>query len=111
MTRNTFHSPGTLFEFHCKTGASGKILRKEESGPLGRSVFDYAYDEAGRLTGVRRNHVTTETYAYDPEGRRVEDPRTWSDGQRQCMYGYAGTLLRVHAPYLAWTSTGPFKAL
>jgi RHS repeat-associated protein len=52
---------------------AGKIVQKEETVAGASNTCDYAYDDNGRLTVVRKNGVVTESYAYDANGNRLSD--------------------------------------
>ncbi len=51
--------------------ADGNVL----SVASGSDLLAYAYDAAGQITGVTRNGVVTESYAYDPNGNRTNSRR------------------------------------
>ncbi len=49
----------------------GRIVQKTETLAGVTTLDQYAYDAAGRLSEVKRNGVTTATYAYDANGNRT----------------------------------------
>jgi YD repeat-containing protein len=55
-------------------------------------VYEYAYDEAGRLTEVKQNGVVTATYTYDANSNRLTGPvgattYTYDDQDRMLTAG------------------------
>ena len=111
MDQHTFSSHGKPFSFRCTMSPSRRVSRKEENSPLGRTVLEYAHDNAGHLLEVRRNGICIEKYTYDDQGRRSEDYRSWSGGSRHFIYGYDGALIRVNDAYLEWTPQGQLRAI
>ena len=49
----------------------GRITRKTETIEGGTQVFDYTYDQNGRLQTVTQGGTQTTTYDYDPNGNRT----------------------------------------
>ncbi len=49
----------------------GRITHREETLGGQTTVYDYAYDLAGRLTEVKTNGVVTASYSYDSNGNRL----------------------------------------
>ncbi|MCK5180335.1 MAG: RHS repeat-associated core domain-containing protein, partial [Candidatus Omnitrophica bacterium] len=63
----------------------GRITRKVETVSGSPQTTEYAYDIAGRLTQVTVDSVVIATYAYDPNGNRIEG--TYDDQDRMLAYG------------------------
>ena len=100
-----------VFSFVCDWDGKGKIFRKQEYTPLGKAEYRYSYDDKGHLTEVQRNARRIESYAYNREGRRIEDFRASSGGSRHFIYGHDGALIRINDAYLEWTPQGQLKAV
>lgn len=49
----------------------GRITQKIETINATTTTYDYAYDQAGRLTEVKTNGTVTATYNYDTNGNRL----------------------------------------
>ncbi|MDW7712146.1 MAG: RHS repeat-associated core domain-containing protein [Deferrisomatales bacterium] len=55
---------------------AGRITRKVETIGGGTTVWEYLYDEAGRLTEVTKDAVPVETYSHDLNGNRTLEANT-----------------------------------
>lgn len=55
---------------------AGRITRKIETIGGETTVWEYLYDEAGRLTGVTKDAVPVETYSHDLNGNRTLEANT-----------------------------------
>ena len=66
------HASVSLF-IGLERGSDGRIVHKIEADGQGRDaiVYDYVYDEGGRLALVLRDGVEVERYEYDAAGRRI----------------------------------------
>ena len=51
---------GTGFAVRCFWSSAGKLLRKEERGPFGRTVWTYSFDDRGRLLEARKDGIAVE---------------------------------------------------
>jgi len=105
-----YEASGHIFDCTCKFSPQKKIVQKEEAGPLGKAIYKYSYDGAGRLEQVIRNSTLLEQYSYDEEGRRIEDFRA-SHGYRQFIYQYDGALIRINDAYIDWSPQGRLAAI
>jgi len=56
--------------------ASGQITRRSEAVGGFSAVYDYLYDENGRLLKVLKDNVPVEEYAYDENGTRIFEMNT-----------------------------------
>ena len=60
----------TPYHYALTRDGAGRITRKQETVSGGMDTYDYAYDDAGRLTGVTKNNGLVESYSYDANGNR-----------------------------------------
>ena len=102
---------GAGFSVRCFWSAKGKLLRKDERGPLGRTVWTYSFDDRGHLLEARKDGIPVERYAYNEAGQRIADHLTWLGEPRQFIYYYDGSLIRLDDEYLAWTEKGQLQAI
>ena len=102
---------GTGFAVRCFWSPQGKLLRKEERGPLGQSVWTYSFDDRGHLLEARKDGIAVERYTYDESSRRTADHLAWLKEPRQFIYYYDGSLIRLDDEYLAWTEKGQLKSI
>ncbi len=83
---------GQLYAASYQRDAIGRITQKAESLQGESRVYDYFYDQAGRLSVVKTDGSTTATYTYDANGNRLDHNGTSAsyDGQdRLLTYGDA----------------------
>ena len=66
------HNGTALLSLHYTRDALGRITEKTETQGIVTTTFNYAYDLAGRLIGIKQNDVTTATYGYDQNGNRTD---------------------------------------
>lgn len=52
----------------------GRIVSIEETTSGGTDLYEYFYDDAGRLEEVKKDSVVVATYAYDGNGNRTSGP-------------------------------------
>lgn len=72
LERRTVVSDGqTLLETGLQYDSAGRITQKIDTIEGVSQVFDYQYDNAGRLREVKLNGVITEDYLYDKNGNRL----------------------------------------
>lgn len=62
-----------LYEISLQHDAKGRIVRKEEKTNGKPVVWEYDYDQDGRLVRSRRDGCGAEEYIYDRQGRRSEE--------------------------------------
>ena len=60
----------TPYSYALTRDGAGRITRKQETVSGATDTYDYAYDDAGRLTGVTKNSSLVESYSYDANGNR-----------------------------------------
>jgi RHS repeat-associated protein len=65
------YSGGTIFENQFTRDKLGRIIQKTETVAGVTTVYDYTYDQTGRLTQVKKNGVVFSTYAYDTNSNRL----------------------------------------
>jgi RHS repeat-associated protein len=70
----------------------GRISRKTETIQGVTTVYDYEYDDAGRLNRVYENSTLASEYTYDANGNRLtapglSSPPTYDDQDRLLAYG------------------------
>lgn len=68
----------------------GRITQKTEMVEGIEAVYDYSYDEAGRLAGVQVDGAVSETYSYDANGNRLISSGTsasYDDQDRLVAFG------------------------
>ncbi|MEF2231153.1 MAG: RHS repeat-associated core domain-containing protein [Pseudodesulfovibrio sp.] len=64
---------GESYSCELRRGEDGRIAEKTETVAGRPTVWTYAYDKAGRLTGAKRDGRTVCAVEYDREGRRLRD--------------------------------------
>jgi RHS repeat-associated protein len=67
---------------------SGRILQRVEEIEGERIVWDYRYDELGRLVEVKRNGTLVEAYTYDANGNRISETNVFK-GVTDMAYTYS----------------------
>lgn len=62
----------TLYSYRLSRDTQGRIIRKIESVSGKTEIYDYSYDEVGRLKEVLQNGRRYSKYFYDPNGNRYQ---------------------------------------
>ncbi len=101
-------APGTpeLFAARCTFRPDGRLARKEEREGPRRAVFEYDFDEAGRLTAVRRDGEFVERHVYNASGQRTAEFQPRRNLIREFSYDAGGRLVRAGDVAYAWTPRG-----
>jgi RHS repeat-associated protein len=96
--------PGMVYQGAFERDAVGRITRKSETVLGHTTVYDYAYDLAGRLEAVRIDGQVSETYTYDANGNRERLTR----GSQTTDYRYddQDRLLSEGDCTYTWTANG-----
>jgi len=66
------HNATALYTTTYQYDKLGRITQKQETVQGAATIYDYAYDLAGRLSEVKTNGTTTATYGFDANGNRSE---------------------------------------
>ncbi|MDO8723841.1 MAG: RHS repeat-associated core domain-containing protein [Syntrophales bacterium] len=64
-------SGSNRYSYSLTRDLAGRIIQKAETITGANNTFDYAYDNNGRLTEVKKNGIVTESYTYDANGNRL----------------------------------------
>jgi RHS repeat-associated protein len=80
----------------------GRVAEKMETIGALSTTYDYAYDTAGRLTGVKQNGVSGSSYTYDSNGNRLSAP----DLAQTPIYDDQDRLLNYGATSYTYTANG-----
>ncbi len=87
---NAFSIGGnTKYSYNLTRDLAGRIVQKTESIGGATDIYDYTYDNIGRLTEVKKNSIIVETYTYDDNGNRL------TDGSRAYNYSAEDHLITV----------------
>ncbi|MBX3021994.1 MAG: PKD domain-containing protein [Bdellovibrionales bacterium] len=70
----TYSAPG--FSSQLVRDNLGRVIQKTETVLSSTNVFEYGYDDTGRLTTVRQNGSNTSTYGYDSNSNRLSRNNT-----------------------------------
>jgi YD repeat-containing protein len=62
---------GTIYAFDLERDLSGRIIQKTETIQGTTTLYQYGFDDAGRLVEVITNGQVTSQYTYDPNGNRL----------------------------------------
>jgi len=74
MDENTYSINNTpLYDWTVSRDNAGRITRKTENMQGSAAIWDYGYDEAGRITTVKQNNAVVESYTYDADGNRLTE--------------------------------------
>lgn len=82
----------------------GRIKEKQETLAGTASLFAYSYDEAGRLTEVKRDGASISSLAYDANSNRIR--RTTPQGQVAATYDDQDRLLTFGDLTFTYTANG-----
>jgi RHS repeat-associated protein len=107
-------TPSTYYSYTLTRDNGGRISQKVETIAGVTSTYVYSYDSAGRLTLVKKNGTTTDSFTYDDNSNRIsgviagnsfsatydDQDRLLTLGARTYTYNNSGDLTRVQ-----WTST------
>jgi RHS repeat-associated protein len=112
----TYNDLGLLATYEAKFGttslystayvrdALGRIEQKTETIQGATIVWNYTYDEAGRLWQVMQNGVLTATYLYDANGNRLS--KTTTSGAESGTYDAQDRLLTYGKWSYTYTANG-----
>jgi RHS repeat-associated protein len=115
----TSGSPTTLYSYTLTRDNGGRISQKVETIAGVTSTYVYSYDSAGRLTLVKKNGTTTDSFTYDDNSNRTSGviggtsfSATYDDqdrlatlGPRTYTYNNNGDLTRIQ-----WSGTPSDKS-
>jgi RHS repeat-associated protein len=113
MTYTEFGEPATMmasldgapvYSAAYSRDALGRITEKQENVEGTPSTFDYSYDEAGRLTEVKRDGTSISSLAYDTNSNRTS--RTTPQGTITATYDDQDRLLTHGDLAFTYTSNG-----
>ncbi len=65
-----------LYAYALTRDVAGRVVGRTETVQGTTTAYGYAYDSAGRLTGVTRNGAEVSAYTYDANGNRLTGPRS-----------------------------------
>ena len=83
-----------------------KLATRDESFGGPNTHLDYEYDDAGRLTKVKRGGSDSETYGYDPDGNRTSRTGPGVAGTETATYDAQGRLATRGALTYAFDAAG-----
>ncbi|MCI0536413.1 MAG: hypothetical protein L0Z50_14430 [Verrucomicrobiales bacterium] len=110
LAKDRFSAAGnTLYDLQLSRDKLGRITTKIETVGGATRTFGYAYDEAGRLTEVKQDGATIETYTYDPNGNRLTSGATTAtyDAQDRILrFGETSYTYNANGDLLTRTSGG-----
>lgn len=100
-----------LYAYTLKLDALGRVTNKIETISGQTFAYEYAYDEANRLSEVRLNGALAAAYVYDPNGNRLQ--RT--TGPQTATYSYDDRdrlrqrTVGAELSQFAWTPNGELR--
>jgi RHS repeat-associated protein len=107
------HAGSPLLDVQYTRDNAGRITQKVETLTGQTDTYSYTYDQAGRLTAVTKNGVSTATYSYDPNGNRQSKTdasgtvsATSDDQDRLLSYGVNTYSYTANGERNTQTSTG-----
>ena len=92
------------YQAHYIRNNLGWITKQTETISGTTTVYDYAYDLAGRLSTIKKDGLTATTYTYDSNGNRL------SDGARTATYDAQDRLLQYGDTVYTYTPNGDLLA-
>ena len=101
---STKYKTTVLYNVKFTRDADGRITTKTETIGGQENVFAYAYDTAGRLTGVAENGTNISTYTYDTNSNRLS--ATTSSGTVNGTYDAQDRLLTYGTTTFTYTANG-----
>jgi RHS repeat-associated protein len=102
------YSGSTLINTQYARDALGRITQKTETIGGVTDTYTYGYDQAGRLTDVTKNGMTTAHYEYDPNGNRLAVTRPGS-GTVSGTYDAQDRLVSYGAVTYTYTANGDLQ--
>jgi YD repeat-containing protein len=115
-----YDSYGKLATYEAKFGSTslyatslvrdslGRIEQKSETIQGTATVWNYSYDQAGRLWQVMQNGVLTATYLYDANGNRTS--KTTASGTQTAAYDAQDRLLTYGNWSYTYTANGDLQS-
>jgi RHS repeat-associated protein len=94
----------TIYAATFTRDADGRISGKTETAAGKRNAYLYTYDDAGRLTGVKKNGATSSAYTYDSNSNRLT--ATTSSGTVSATYDAQDRLLTYGNAAYTYTANG-----
>jgi RHS repeat-associated protein len=82
----------------------GRITEKQETINGVKDIYNYGYDQAGRLTEIKKNNVVQATYGYDLNGNR-----THLNSNEIAHYDDQDRLLDYNGIQYGYTANGELK--
>ena len=101
---NVAYAGSEIYSAGYARDAIGHIIQKTETVGGITATYGYAYDVAGRLTGVTRNGTTLSSYVYDSNGNRTS--ATGIGGSVSATYDDQDRLLTCGSATYSYTSNG-----
>jgi RHS repeat-associated protein len=93
-----------MFSTQYESDKLGRITRKTEAIQGVTDTFDYTYDLAGRLIGVRKNGAAFSAYTYDLNGNRLS--KTDTNGTVPGSYDAQDRLIQYGAATYNYSANG-----
>jgi len=93
-----------LLKLHYVRDKLGRMTQKEETIDAVKDTYDYSYDQAGRLTEIRKNSVIQASYGYDANGNR-----THVNGSEVAHYDDQDRLHEYNGAQYTYTANGELK--
>jgi RHS repeat-associated protein len=107
-TASASHASGPLYGAEYTRDKLGRIVQKRVTIAGTMEVTGYAYDPAGRLSGVTRDGVSVATYTYDANGNRLTV--TAPSGTVSATYDAQDRLTQYGATTYTYTAAGELLA-
>ena len=108
VSLNANASGQLLYEESMSRDALGRIAQRVERYRGQSTVFDYGYDETGRLISVRKDYQLSSAYVYDSNGNRISGVQ---GGNRfDARYDEQDRLIRYGAIDFSYDGNGRLSA-